>query len=230
MKTITVKLYTAEELKEQFPDAYKRAYARYQDRAGEDIPWMQETIDSLKTIIKDAGIRLTDWNLGPYNRNNHIDIEFPRDEAEEFTGRRAWAWLENNLFSKYRRPCNSRVDDWSKYTDPATGFFRKGYKLDEAARYYRTGEASGRTVHTRGFPGVLDSCPATGYCADDDYLDALRKSLRAGETLKQAFEGLADVCETLLEQEDEHNRSEEAFLENASANEWNYTEEGRRHD
>ncbi len=211
MKTIQVNLYTAQELKDQFPNGFRRAFECYQSSCNEEIPWQDETIGSLKTILDDAGIRLKNYSLGAYNRGNQISIAFPDDNAEEFTGRRAWAWLENNLLSKYRIPFV-----------PATNPERKkrlGYM-----KSYSGCHPLGQWNYYA--PGLIKPCPATGYCADESYLDSLRTSLRKGYTLREAFEGLADTCMELLEADDQDNRSEERFLENADGCE--YTEDGRR--
>lgn len=208
MQTITLTGYTPAELQDQFPSGYQRAYQRWSARQDE-IPWMDETIDSLKKLLYAADIKLRDWSLGAYNRGNHIKIEFPREEIEEFTHRRAWAWLESHLFGPLRIRNAMLIDDWRKHIDPATGFLKRNAHLQKRTRYYYTGDKH----HRRGAGGEIPSCPLTGYCADDDYLDALRKSVRSGDDLKTAFQSLADTCMELLEQEAEHASSEEVFLE-----------------
>jgi hypothetical protein len=217
MKTKTITLYTAQELKDRFPDAFRVAFQNYQDRDCTEIPWQDETIDSLKEIVKDAGLKLRDYSLGAYNRGNFITVEFRdgREDAEQFTGGRALAWLENNLLCKYRIPFVSLMGSVERRK-------RLGYMKNYS------------TCHPIGSwnfyePGRIEPCPATGYCADESYLEYLTKSLRSGDTLKEAFEGLADVCMKLLEEEDADNRSEERFLENAEANGWEFTDAGKLH-
>ncbi len=234
MQTLTITTYSISELKELFPAGYDSALSHWQDRESYDlgIPWQDETIDSLKAVLKAAGVTLRDWSLGAYNRGNHISISFTgfdgcsNDEIEELSGKRAFAWLENNLFAGLRVRGNMRVDDWRKQMDPQTGHFRKGYKLDETARYYRT--MDGKLHRREGKVGEVPSCPLTGYCADEDYLDSLRKAIRSGDTLKEAFSGLADVCEKLLESEAEHMQSAEYFEGDCEANEVQFTEDGER--
>ena len=72
------------------------------------------------------------------------------------------------------------------------------------------------------------NCPFTGYCADDDCIDALKKSIHDGETLKQAFENLGYVVAKICESESEYEATEAYFLDHADANGWEYDENGER--
>lgn len=208
MQTTTITGYTPEELKEQFPHAFKRAHERWASRQNE-IPWQHETIDSLKTLLKAADVKLLNWSLGAYNRGNFIKVAFPREEVEEFTHRRAWAWMESHLFGPLRIRHAMIIDDWRKHIDPATGYLKRNAPLQKNTRYYHTSSELCR----RGAGGEIPSCPLTGICFDENYLDALRKSVREGDDLKTAFQNLADVCQTLLENELDYACSEECFLE-----------------
>jgi len=184
MKTQTVTTYTAAELKEQFPDGFKRAFRHYQNTF--ESSWSDAIFDSLKAVLDAANIRLRDWSLGAYSQGNHIKIEFPgsyADEIAELSGPRAIAYLENNLFEPLRIP-------W------------KGKKRTDLRKY-------GKSYYA----GLIKPCPLTGVCFDEDYLDALRKSVSQGDTLKHAFKGLADVYAKLAEAEIEYQSTEEYFIE-----------------
>lgn len=194
MKTHTIQTYSIHELKDQFPNGYKRAVRNWQDNAHE-IPWVYETCESLKQCVKMAGLKLRDWNLGPYNRNNFIRIEW-NDDVANMDGARAFAWLENNLFAQFRIP-------W------------KGQGRDSVRKY-------GKDYR----PGLVKPCPLTGYCADEDYLTELRDAVKHGSSLESAFEGLADICQKLLEEELDAYMSEEYFAEHADCNELQFTEDG----
>ena len=61
------------------------------------------------------------------------------------------------------------------------------------------------------FPGL---CAFTGYCADDDLLEAVYKNLQAGDTLTEALEGLADVCRQHMEDDLEQHQQEDPMLAN----------------
>ena len=103
MKTIT--LLTAEELKERFPDGYAKARAAWaMDAAHWEIPWQHEIFDSLKSVCRACGVVVKDWSIGPHDGRSFIRCAFPRDELEAIQGRRAMAWLENNLTGPLRSP------------------------------------------------------------------------------------------------------------------------------
>lgn len=183
-KTIKPKAFKVYNLSELPKAARARAYEDYKSmrERDTDIPWQEETFDSLKAVINAAGLTLKDWDLGAY-AYSHLKVSFPREEAADLKGARAMAWLENNLFGPLRNP-------W------ATATHRR--KMNVLGVSWARG-------------GMIDSCPLTGYCADDDYMDALRDAVKAGDTLKEAFEGLADGYCKLLEGELEYLASEEGF-------------------
>jgi len=194
MKTQTVVTYSAPELKEKLPRAFERALEDYRN-SSQESDWTHETIDSLKSLIQAAGLRMKDWSLGAYNRNNFLKTDIS-DDAGELFGKRAFAWIENNLLSSLRVP-------WT------------GKERAEVRQY---GSAY--------YAGKIKPCPFTGYCADDEYLEELQNSIASGRTLKESFEDLADTCQSILERESEYQSSEGYFMEHAEANEMQFTEDG----
>lgn len=190
MRTLTKTIYTVNELS---PRAFRRAHEEYAASARE-CPWQAETMHSLKATVERAGLSISDYCVGPYNRGNFIKL---RDfKAADLTGARAMAWMENNLLGKLRVP-------WT------------GKRRCELAQY---------GAHYR--PGLVKPCPLTGYFADDDMLDSICEALRGGDTVREAFEGLADVAARIMEDELEAATSADGFRETAEANEWEYDEDG----
>jgi len=196
MNTITISTFKFSELTE---DIQEKVIERERSKREEygDIPWLEETVDSLKALINAIhGITLKDWNIGAYNQNNYIRIDFDEDATGELTGKRAFAWLENNLLSYLRIP-------W---------YGKERWKLSKYGSYYRA--------------GMVKPCPFTGYCFDEDLLDLLKKALLQGDTVKDALLGLADETRFMLEKEAEYYMSEEAIKEDLENNGENYTEDG----
>lgn len=191
------KIYKASELKGA---AFQRALADYQAEQMERGPaWSKEIFFSLKRLFDHCtGVTLADYDLGVYTPSGGLTIQFANGPAAQLTGRRAMAWLENNLIGRLRMP-------WT------------GQKRWELAKY---GEAYR--------PGLVPPCPFTGDCVDEDYLDALRKAVNGGATLQRAFEGLADVYRRIHETEDEYEQSEDYFRDQAEANDWEYDRNGAR--
>ena len=95
MRTLSV--YEFNELTD---DAKKSAINDFRDTFTE-VFWADEILNSLKGLFQNCnGIKLKNYSLGEYNSS--IDVEFSQDEAGELSGKRALAWLENNLLSNIR--------------------------------------------------------------------------------------------------------------------------------
>lgn len=94
----TIRTYTAKELKKKYPDAFERAHKRHAEGIDE-IPWQDETMDSLKAVFKAAHIDLKDWSIGAYC---YSYVRFDMGDAGNLTDQRAAAWLENNLYGPLR--------------------------------------------------------------------------------------------------------------------------------
>lgn len=192
----TIKIYTFSELPEETQEKLIEQRKRSRE-CDSDIPWRDEIFDSLKALIKHtSGAKLRDYSLG-MDSYSFLKVDFP-DNVEHLTGARALGWLENNLLS------NLRITR-SEYLKKRKDFF--GYGPD-----YRIGK--------------IKPCPFTGYCADEDYLESLQKSLKTGRTLKEAYQDLADVYAELVRSEYEHYTSEEEIRESLLWDECHYTKEG----
>ncbi len=175
IKEIT--LYTLPELREAHPNAYATAWKRHRDqcwRHGSD--WAKENSQSLHAVLDAA-----DASIG------HCSFLSMDVNRAAFSGRRAWAWLENQILAPHRIP-------WRPMHASA--------KRREYARY----------GHTYS-PGRVRPCPFTGYCADDEaLLDDIRDSLRSGMTVGDALSALPDAVDKLNNNDVEHAASEEQFL------------------
>ena len=98
MKIIATKLFSFTELSD---DAKKRVLKDKADDIHNDPDnfTLDECMESLKAIVKACDLRLRDWNVGPYNRNNFAKVECD-DE-----GNRALARFLRVLLSHgYTRP------------------------------------------------------------------------------------------------------------------------------
>lgn len=190
MKTKTINIYTAAELKEHCPEGFERALEDWRESVQSDPAWVSEIMDSFEAVFKAAGLTLKDYSIG-------TDCTVAQFDGEGLTGKRASAWLENNLLAGLRIP-------WSG---------KRRWKNAKYGRGYR--------------PGLIPPCPFTGWCFDEDLLDDLRDSIRGGLSIKEAFEGLADKAAKLIEEEIEAQCSEDYFLDHADANGYEYTENGK---
>ena len=205
-----IDVYTIEELKDKFPDAYDKAYEEFKEDISSDpyLPWQEEIMGSLKATFKHAGVTLHDWSIGEYSYS-HVKFSIPTywsELAEEdllvddYEGKSAYKWLKD-------------------------AFDLKSYKRVAYKNHL------GKPAHRYDFKkldGTDWSCEFTGYCADHDYLESLFECIHDGMNLKDAFSNLADEARKLFENEYEYQQSEEYFFEEASNNDYEYTEEGDR--
>ena len=202
-KMDTIKVYSASELKEQFPEGFEKAYKNWQDHQAGDIFWSDEIMDSLKAIFKVSDINLINWSIG-MDSESWVRFEMPEDDEwdnliENYTGQKAYNWIKENVLdgAKFKRVTYNNKDGG------------KGWRYD--------------ITKVNGQPW---SCEFTGYCADHDFIESLLDDVRTGSTLSDAFHGLADCAMRLLEQESEDQNSEDYFLDFADANDFQFTEDG----
>ena len=129
------------------------------------------------------------------------------------------------------KACGARLVDWSigPYVHSSIDVECEDYADDGETRkdaawlyaYVLTPLGYKRKGDTVDFPG---ECPWSGYCADEDFIEAVYKAMEAGESLSDALEGLADVARKLMESDCEQMQEEESMEANWGDNE--YTEDG----
>ena len=77
---------------------------------------------------------------------------------------------------------------------------------------------------------MLDNCCVlTGYCIDDDILEPVYKFIDRPDNHQGLYDIISDCLESWLtacRQDYEDDQSIEAFIANAEANEWTFTEDG----
>jgi hypothetical protein len=180
MKTIEINVYTASELKFEHPDAFKKAHERFvQSEYEHGLNWGREMFDSLKALIELGRYKLKGYSLGDSScRDNHIRLE--ERDCDGLSGKRAMAWLENNILSKLRDK-----------------------------------------------KGKLDAGRLTGYCMDYTLVETLEESIKSGSTIRDAFRDLVYPYVSQVDAEWEGQTSEEAFLDQSEANDWQFSADGR---
>jgi len=102
MKTKTISIYEFSELSQE---AKEHAIEQYRE-GNTEIFWASEILESLKGLFENcSGVKLKDYSLGEYN--SWIRVDFTNEEVENLSGKRAMAWIENNLLCNIRIPENS---------------------------------------------------------------------------------------------------------------------------
>lgn len=195
MKTVNV--YSINELSQEAKEKAIREYRHINT----EIFWADETSKSLISLFDCCNnITLKDYSLG--DACSWISVSFPYNEGE-FYGKRAFAWIENNLLS------NIRISD-----APLSIKTSQRRKLAQYGRYYRA--------------GMIKPGPFTGCYADDDFLESLLTDIREGADLQTAFEGLATKYQEIINAEIEYQNSEEYIIEHMEANEYEFLKDGTR--
>lgn len=192
METITI--YEFDELPEDIQLKVIKHTRRERELSCDEIPWRHETFQSLKTLInKTHGAELKDYSLG---LDSYSYLKIDLGNANDLTGARALAWLENNLF------CDLRTSK-ATYLKNRKQNFCYGYRV-----------------------GKIPDCPLTGYCADQDYIEHLVKSVLSGNTLKESYESLANVYTEIMQNEYDAYLSDEYIREELIESGKQYTIEG----
>lgn len=164
----------SEEAKQRAIDDIRTSEIHYSDCSYSEI------YDSLESLYRAAGVQNSQCRFGP-------NLAFDSN-AQDFTGARAFAWLENNLLCKLRISRKDFVANRKKYM---------GYGRD-----YRVEK--------------IKPCPFTGLYYDEDFLDRLKENITSGMTLEESFKELQDyaeyLCERIREFEDSNERIEECAI------------------
>lgn len=209
----TIKVYSASELKELFPEGFESAHKSWCEDHASDIFWQNEIIESMKALFEKSGVNLRDYSIGDSNSWLKCEIssyEYDSDEDNsigtgDLTGNQAYAWIKENLI------------DGAK-------FKRVNYKYEnESGR-----KVSGWRYDLTKVNGESWSCEFTGVCYDHDFIDSLLDDIKSGCTLHEAFCNLASEAQKLTNNEIEDQMSESYFVNHADANDYKFTESGQQ--
>lgn len=197
MRTIETTIYTLPELRDLDHRAYEKALDAMRKMLQGDQFYTDEIYASLKAVLEACGVSIG-HRMGFSYHNPHFNIEhYYQQEIADLCGPRAMAWLENNLLADLRIPWSGKVRNMVR----------------KHGAYYR--------------PGMILPCPLTGMCYDHDFIDSLVQDARSGRiTLGDSFRGLRDLADRIAESEMEYRLSEEALLEDAECNGFEFTAEG----
>lgn len=189
MKTINVKIetYSIEELKEVNQKAYNKLFESWRNAQYDDID-LSDIRDSLIALLDKLPITYSLGGGGGIYDSYFKCLEHYNDsevDLSEIKGKRAFAWLENNLLN------DLRITE-KEYKNKRKEYFSYG-------EYYRIGQ--------------IKSCPLTGVCYDEDFIESLQESIKDGYSIHDAIENLLSVYDSRIEAEKEYLTSEEYFVE-----------------
>lgn len=202
MRTVTIErtYYTVRELKMHPGGGFTRALDEY---AQQECAW-QDWSDEW------ASLRALDDAVG-YKRHARWYHDDGLGDCSDLTGKRALAWLENNLLADLRIP-------WAPMWVPTAHWRVAASK--QRREFVRYG--------TCYRPGKVKPCPLTGFYMDEVLLDDLRDSLRGGMSVGDAMLALEVKVQRVIDDELDYRTSEEAFIERAEDEGWEFLSSGQK--
>ena len=228
MRDAKVKIYTFDELSEE---AKERARSDYVEHGG-PYYWDREARDTIEAFEKEFGVRVRDWSYSSWRYDFDLDTSSIDDDILALKGNRARSWFWNNHG-------NCLLQQKVKYFTHVNG-----------KRIEAVGLNSIKYKSKIWFDRVYDgTCPWTGYCMDCAALDPIayfcfgvewdekekkrvpssrRLSVDNSNTVKSLLrEGIESLFHALKE-DCEYLESMESFKETCEANDFEFTEDGRR--
>ena len=205
MKTKTIEIYQFDELSEQ-----AKENAREWWRSGErDFAWSDEWMDSAKKGLEAFGAELKNWSIDCLNINasswtvkNHND-----SNADELTGVRLRTWLINNYWSNF--------------------FERKPYGK------YAKNEKTGKWAYPRRSKVLFveTSCPFTGYCGDENFMDVFREFVKKpnNRNFQDLLEEATEATFRAMEQDCEFQQTDEYIDDILTINDYEFEEDGTKY-
>ena len=105
MKTVFTKLYSFSELSDSAKMRVITREAEYVYSESE-CPGLSDSVDSLKAIVSAMGLSLSNWSIGPENRNNYATVNIPWQRETELEGgnRTIVSFLYCLMRNGYSRP------------------------------------------------------------------------------------------------------------------------------
>lgn len=204
METRTYTVYKFDELPE---DGKKAAIEKWRETTlhNGDFFWNREWMESIKQGLHNFGAELQDWSIDFLGDDRSWwKISIDSETQEEITGMRLRTWLLNN--------------HWDNF------FKRKHYgeyiynKETEKGRYQRYSRCQ----------WIETSCPFTGYCGDEDFMDVFRDFIKKPDnsTFKELLEDAVRRTVKAMQADCNYQISDEGITEIIQCNEYDFTEDG----
>lgn len=210
MREITTTVYNVTELKEKFPKGFEAALKDWNNAPdGASTSYNYEAWEIFGSLRKFLEHTFTTGFTKDilekfdeyYGFSGRIEEpdEYGDSKILDLSGPRAHSWLENHCLNRLRIPY--------------------GLHALKTLRRYRGGYGA----------GCVKPCPFTGMCFDDDILDTFVNSIKDGRTVEDSLRATLKKTFDLLEVARYDTASEEYFMDTADANDWEFTEDGKRH-
>lgn len=202
-------VYTAQELKTLYPDAFDKAFERHKESEYENPYYGQEVWDSYKALIDELGLEMSDYSFDYFDSYRN-KIRFRDTDALQLEGVRAYKYVTNRLdYVSYSK--------WRSILEIKTIMHRN---VPCETAYERRKQPWGK-------PWVKNDCPLTGVCYDDMLIDMLTSYLlKAKVSLREALAWVMDSATDLIKQEYYSRCAESYFLDECIERDVLFTESG----
>lgn len=205
MKTETITYYTFDELS---PEAQERAIQdRREANWQEPFFWSDEALESIKKGFNAFGCSIGRYSIQWDNsRQSNVPFSMP-ENAEELTGLRLRTWIINNAYSALRE------------------------RKPQGKYYFPEGSKKGRYPRRSRIIYTDTSCPFTGVCYDESFLDPIRKFIAQPDPRTTFEELMEDAINAVLkdvQSEIEYRYTDQGIREELGVNAYEYTENGIR--
>lgn len=204
MRQEIINIYKFDELTEEAKEAARQWVRDTNNENG--YFWADEALESIKKGLQAFNCSLDNYSIQWDNTNqSSLKIGTP-ENAEELTGLRLRTWLINN------------ADTGTLTTAKPYGKYEK--------------RASGKWRYDR-YSKILkeeSSCPFTGVCYDESFLDPIRKFIQAPDssTLAELMDSAAFAVLKDVESEIEYQDTDTAIDETIQDKGYEFTENGKR--
>lgn len=201
-KTIETTVYTYSELSDKAKEKAREWYLGI----GHEFFWSDEWRDSLKAAEQAFPIKVMDWEVDTYSSNYRMKWT-GSDHEEELSGVRLRTYLLNNYYHIF-------------YTRKHYGEYRKNEQTGKY-RYQRYSKCQWERT----------SCPWTGYCGDESFMDKLWEFIEKPNPSTTFKELMDDCCShffTHWQKDCEFQVSEEYIADHLEANGYEFTVDGKR--
>jgi hypothetical protein len=207
MKTITVNLYSFNELTEE---AKQKAIDSFRD--GDNYFYFNEVEDSVKKVIDLFNLRT--GNYYSDIRTGHID-----DCILQLSGVRLCKYLVNNYFTDLFKP---------EYIKTIDG--RKKWGKLYFCKYFTTKDGKQFTQIYSKWKKYSNDCTLTGACYDNDILKPVYDFLSKPDkhtTYEDLMQDIGNAISKTYQNVDEWVNSDEFIIDSIEANEYQFTEDGK---
>jgi len=217
MKTIEVKVYSINELNET---AKQNAYENWLNK-GNDYFWEGENRDTLNKFADIFPVKIKNFE---YGYHNFINWEFTEsDEIAELSGIRLLKYLWNNY--------KTDIYKGRFYHSQKFGLTDHKLKHNRVKSREITNNCPNKGKFSNSYYSAIqleNSCPLTGYCVDDDTLQPVFDFMKKPDstTFEELMGNCLDNWLKACENDYEYSNSMEFFLDQAEANEYEFTEDG----